>query len=169
MPRAFAPATVRAVGGIGRGKVRDAFRAFGSPPAELLAGIDFHRDALVVSDGDTPIAAAVRRDNSAVISGIRERTNALAFTAAVPETGALAVVTVVQDGGWRARDERGPLASGRANGPFLAIALRPGTHRVTVAYLPPGFRAGAVISAGTLLASALGVVAVRRRRSRSPL
>jgi hypothetical protein len=168
MPRAFAPGTVRAIGSSGRGAVRDAFRAFGSAPAELLAGIDFHRDALVVSDGDTPIAAAVRRDNAAVISGIRERTNAVAFTAAAPESGAVAVVTVVQDGGWRARDERGPLAAGRANGPFLAVALRPGTHRVTVAYLPPGFRAGAAISAATLAAAAMGAaIAARRRRSLS--
>ena len=166
MPRVFAPGTVRAIGGGGRGSVRDAFRAFGIAPANLLAGLDFHRDALVVSDGDVPIAAAVRRANAAGVSGIRERTNGVAFTATAPENGAVVVVTVVQDGGWRARDERGPLAAGRANGPFLAVALRPGTHRVTVAYLPPGFRAGAAISAGTIIAAAVGVaIAARRRRS----
>ena len=170
MPRVFAPGTVRSIGAIRRGSVQDAFRAFRSEPAKLLAAIDFHRDALVVSDGDTPIAAAVRRDNAAVISSIREGTNAVAFTAAAPASGAVAVVTVVQDGGWRARDEQGPLAAGRANGPFFAVALRPGTHRVTVAYLPPGLRAGAAISAGTLLAAALGTaIAARRRRFRAPV
>lgn len=170
MARVFAPETVRAVGSGAKGDVGDAFRAFGSPPAILLAGIDFHRDALVVSDGERPIAAATRRDNAAVVSGIRERTNALTFTASAPEDGAVVVASVVQDGGWRARDEGGALAAGRANGPFLAVRLRPGTHRVALTYSPPGLKTGGAISVATFLSAALGagIAARRKRRGISP-
>ena len=164
LARVFAPASIRAVGGARPGHFEDAFRAFGRPPAALLGGIDFHRDALVVSDG-AGLAAPAARGNSAVITEIRERTNAMTFTATAPPAGALAVATVVQDGGWSARDEGGTLATGRANGPFLAVGLRPGAHRVELSYLPPGFRTGAAVSVGTILAAALGAgVASRRRR-----
>jgi hypothetical protein len=163
LARVFAPGSIRAVGAARPGHFEDAFRAFGSPPPALLAGVDLHREALVVSDGAS-LGAPAAGENSAVIAEIRERTNALAFTAAAPAAGAVIVATVVQDGGWRARDERGPLAAGRANGPFLAVRLRPGAHRVELSYLPPGFRTGASISAGTILAAALGAALGRRRK-----
>jgi hypothetical protein len=167
LARVFAPTTVRAVGAGKPGHFEDAFRAFGSPPATLLAGLDFHAGAIVVSDGES-LGAPAARENAAGITEIRERTNALAFTAAAPAAGAVVVATVVQDGGWRARDERGLLAAGRANGPFLAVRLRPGTHRVELSYQPPGFRTGAAISAGTILAGALGALLAARRRMGPP-
>jgi hypothetical protein len=167
LARVFAPPTIRAVGAGRPGHFEDAFRAFGSPPATLLAGLDFHRVAIVVSDGES-LGAPAARENAAVITEIRERTNALAFTAEAPTAGAVVVATVVQDGGWRARDERGTLVAGRANGPFLAVRLRPGAHRVELSYLPPGLRTGAAISGGTILAAALGALFAARRRKRLP-
>jgi hypothetical protein len=166
LARVFAPSTVRVVGAVRPGHFEDAFRAFGSPPATLLAGLDFHRAAIVVADGES-LGPPEARENAAAIAEIRERTNALAFTAAAPASGGVVVATVVQDGGWRAHDETGTLATGRANGPFLAVRLRPGAHRVELSYLPPGFRTGAAISAGTVLAAALGALVAARRRKRA--
>ena len=78
------------------------------------------------------------------------------------------VASLVQDGGWTARDETGrPLPTGRANGPFLAVAIPEGDHRIRLRYAPPGSRTGAVVTIGTAAALLAAAVAVRVRRSRS--
>jgi uncharacterized membrane protein YfhO len=76
------------------------------------------------------------------------------------------VASLVNDGGWRAHDEAGnPLATGRVNGPFLAVRVPAGEHRVRLDYAPPGFRAGALVSAASL-ALAIVLLAASRRRER---
>jgi uncharacterized membrane protein YfhO len=115
----------------------------------------------ILSDRDAEEAGG-----AAEISNYRETTNAAFFDAAVDEAGAWIVLSLVQDGGWSARDGHGrvlPLA--RANGPFLALHLPRGSHRVALAYSPPGFVPGSWISAGTLVL--LLAAAVRRRRAES--
>ena len=73
---------------------------------------------------------------------------------------------MVQDGGWTAREAASgrALELRRANGPFMALTLPAGVHRVALRYSPPGFRAGVVISALTVLV-ALGLALADRRRA----
>jgi len=169
-PRVFAPLRVRSFGAARRRSFDDAFAAFGRAPALLLAGIDLTREALVVADDDGFPEANAGGTNAARISGIRESTNTLSFTASA-ESPAVVVATVVQDGGWSARDDHGTLPMGRANGPFLAIAVPPGARRVVLRYRPPGLRSGAAVSAAAiafaLLAEGLAGRS-RRRRSERP-
>ncbi len=102
--------------------------------------------------------------NPVHVSDYRETTNSVTFRAEAPPDGATVVASLVSDGGWRARDENGSkLRTGRANGPFLTIAVPGGDHRVRLAYLPPGLPAGAAISLVSLL-SLLVVTVARRRR-----
>jgi uncharacterized membrane protein YfhO len=83
-----------------------------------------------------------------------------------PVSPAAVVLSVVQDGGWSARDADGArLELRRANGPFLAVVLAPGDHLVRLTYRPPGFAAGAIASAVTLLALATAA-AVRAQERR---
>jgi len=161
----FAPPRVRSIGTARRKNFDDAFAAFGRSPALLLAGIDLTREAVVVADDDGFPGGDAGGRNAAGISGIRESTNTLSFTASA-ESRAVVVATIVQDGGWSARDEHGTLPIGRANGPFLAMAVPPGTHRVVLRYRPPGLRSGTAVSIAALLVALLaeGVAARSRRR-----
>jgi len=77
---------------------------------------------------------------------------------------AVVVSSIVTDGGWTARDENGnSLAVAVGNGPFLAIRIPSGDHRVTLSYTPPGFRPGNAISSAALLALAASFFALERR------
>jgi hypothetical protein len=101
-------------------------------------------------------------DGSVRVSDYREETNSASFRAAAPPAGAVVVASLVQDGGWTARDETGSrLSTFRASGPFLAITLPGGDHRVRLSYAPPGSKAGALVSLGTL-AAVLVIGAARR-------
>ncbi len=78
---------------------------------------------------------------AAEISGYRESTNAASFDARAGRGGAWVVLSLVQDGGWSARGADGaaiPVA--RANGPFLALHLPEGEHRVRDAVPIAGLR-----------------------------
>ncbi len=55
-----------------------------------------------------------------------------------------------------------------ANGPFLALHVGAGLHRVVLRYAPPGMRTGAAVSSAALVGLiASGVFARRRARARS--
>jgi uncharacterized membrane protein YfhO len=119
-----------------------------------------------VSDGETPFRP--REGGAPAISGIATSSRSLAFTAEVagPQPSVV-VASEVQDGGWRARDEHGPLTTGRADGPLLAVAVRPGRHRVTLTYSPPGLREGlAAAAVGALIGLAALAAALRREKLR---
>jgi uncharacterized membrane protein YfhO len=92
----------------------------------------------------------------------------------------VAAASLVQDGGWSARDEAGrkvpvarfrgtspsPPGIGLAGGPFLEISIPPGDHDLILDYSPPGFRAGCAISfAALLVAAGAGAFARRARHS----
>jgi Bacterial membrane protein YfhO len=85
------------------------------------------------------------------------------FRARVWHDEAFLVTSLVQDGGWSARDEAGaPIGATLANGPFLALRVPEGDHRIVLKYRPPGFGIGLLASAAGLLAAVAGIVRARR-------
>lgn len=166
LPRAFAPARIHSVPPppAHPWPILDAAAAFGPAFAEVTALQDWGAAAYVLADGPP------ERENPAVaISGYAESTNAAAFEARVDGSKAATVVlSLVQDGGWSARDGDGAvLPTFLANGPFLAVRIPPGNHHVALTYCPPGMKLGAGISVATLgLLCAAGVA--RRARRRRP-
>jgi len=160
--RVWAPRTVRSVGGAPAGHFDDAFAAFGIPPAEVVRQIGNGDAALVVSDGRSVLPD--REGNAPAISEIERVEGSIAFTADVAgREPSVVVASETQDGGWRAADEDGALATGRADGPFLAVAVRPGRHRVRLEYSPPRLRAGVAVAAAGGALGAVGIVFGRRR------
>jgi hypothetical protein len=163
LPRAFVPASVRLVPappGL-REPVRDADGAFGASFAEIAAASDWRERAWILGDrgGDAPGGAGE-------IDGLAETTNAVSFRARVTSGPAYVVLSLVQDGGWSARDGRGaPLEVRRANGPFMAVVLPEGEHVVTLTYRPPGFQVGAAIS----FAAAVALAGLAFAASRGPV
>ena len=160
LARAFAPRRVRRVRPTGRrpGPVLDAVRAFGPAFDEVAAATDWGETAWVLENGD-----ADAPNPPVEISGYAETTNAASFATRVSGAGpAYVVLSLVQDGGWAARNESGrPLSTVLANGPFLAVRLDPGTRRVLLTYRPPGLGIGSLVSAATLLALVAAAVAKR--------
>jgi hypothetical protein len=162
LPRAFVPDRVRLVAapaGLAE-PVADANAAFGAAFAEITANQDWRGRAWVLwhEDGETT-------GGKAEIADYAESTNAISFRARVAEGPACIVLSVVQDGGWSARDETGAkVPVFRANGPFFAVALMPGEHTVRLTYWPPGFIAGSMISAATAVILAVAALVARRRR-----
>lgn len=113
---------------------------------------------------NTSVAPRVRGERVAV-SGYHETTNTVTFRAAVgSDRPALVSVSLVQDGGWSAKDGLGqPIPTDRAPGaPLLSLSLPPGEHDVRLTYRPPGFRAGLATTAAT--AALLAALALSRRR-----
>jgi len=166
LPRAFAPARVRSVPPPRPRPwpVLDAAAAFGPAFSEVTALGDWSAVAYVLADG-----AAEVENPPVAISGYAESTNAASFAARVAEGSGpgLVVLSLVQDGGWSARDASGaPVPTFLANGPFLALRLAPGEHRVALTYCPPGLRLGFAVSLATLgLLAAAAVLGRRRRRA----
>lgn len=105
------------------------------------------------------------------ISRYRESTNRVAFHSRAPgDRFVLAEASLVQDGGWSARDEAGrKLAVTRVRGPFLGVAIPAGDHDLFLDYSPTGFRTGGWISLSALLfAASAAAVFTRRRRASLP-
>lgn len=128
--------------------LRNAFFAFGEASRQIARLRDWREQAYLLGP-----EAAEHANGGAEVSHYRETVNAASFQSRVKQTrpAAFAVVSLAQDGGWSARDERKrPLPLTYANGPFLALALPPGDHVVHLTYSPPGFRTGVILSAATL-------------------
>jgi hypothetical protein len=148
-----------------REPLMDANAAFGPAFAEIVANQDWRAKAWILwhEDGEGP-------GGRAEISDYAESTNAISFRARVEHGPTCVLLSVVQDGGWSARDETGakvPLF--RANGPFFAAALMPGDHTVRLTYWPPGFLAGLWIGVGTAVALAVAFIVSRRSRTGAPV
>jgi hypothetical protein len=112
-------------------------------------------------------AAGSRTNGRASISAYSETVDTAVFRASVdPGPPALVLTSLFDDGGWTAREGEGGrrIPALRGNGPFLALLLPPGAHRVVLEYSSPGFREGALLSGVTLVAAAIALVAMRRRR-----
>ena len=140
LPRVFAPARLRAV------PAKSQFR-------DLVGSLSWRTEAVLVEDPRRQSRALGPQLNGPVrVSDYRESTNSAVFRADATGPGAVVVASLVQDGGWTARDETGvSLATGRANGPFLAVEIPAGGHQIHLRYAPPGSKAGAVVTAGTVL------------------
>jgi uncharacterized membrane protein YfhO len=100
------------------------------------------------------------------IDRYRETTNRVTFRARTAGRAVL-VASLVNDGGWTARDAGGnrlPLIA--ANGPFLGLPLEAGENDIRMSYVPPGFLVGVCVSALTglvvVLAAWLRVSGSRR-------
>jgi hypothetical protein len=102
----------------------------------------------------------------AIVSRYRESTNSASFRAQLTEPGRI-VVSLVQDGGWSAKDASGRrIPTARAEEVLLALDLPAGDSDVRLSYLPPGMAAGAAISAAAallLFTAALFRIRARKR------
>ena len=122
-------------------------------------------DGTVFENGNVRPRISPVEPDAARVSDYRETTNTVRFRADAPVREAVLVASLVQDGGWRARDESGRLLRvARANGPFLAVTVPRGEHRVSLTYTPPGARAGAALSLVSLVAAATASLFARRKR-----
>jgi hypothetical protein len=113
-----------------------------------------------------------RISGPAAISAYSETVNTVSFRASVAAGApALVATSLTDDGGWTALEGKAgpriPTLRAPGGGPFLALSLPPGDHRVRLEYSPPGFRVGALVSAATLAAAAILLVVSRRRRRRA--
>ena len=160
LPRVTAPSRVRAVPG--------------PPSRDTIRGLDWTREA-VVEDPAGALGLLPAENGAADIFDYAETANRVTFrvrTSPAPSgAGAILVASLVNDGGWRARDEAGrPLPTARADGPFLAVRVPAGEHLVRLDYAPPGFRAGALASAATLVTALFfaALWGVKRQRKGVP-
>jgi hypothetical protein len=152
-PRVFSPGSVTLVAAKKRlgSWVRNAFTEFGLRPTEIAGRSDWKEHAFLLDRESGTYA-----NGRAEVSDYRESTNEASFRARTSEGGAFLVTSLVQDGGWSARDETGGrIAVTLANGPFLALRAPACDHRVALKYRPPGFLTGRWISLGGLLAVVL--------------
>ncbi len=161
LPRAFVPARLRLVPG--RPEASSAVDAFGPAFAEMARRSDWAETAWIAAG-----ASATTPNGPAGVSQYREGTNRASFrVAARGPSRSLVVTSLLQDGGWSARDGSGrPLETIRANGPFLAVWVPPGTTAADLSYNPPGMRAGVALSLAAAAAFALSLALVGRRDTR---
>jgi hypothetical protein len=155
LPRVFAPDAITLIAGREDrlGWNRNAFTSFGSPASAIASKKDWREHAFVLAH-----EAKGTANGRAQVTDYRESTNEASFRAHVSGEAAetFLVASFVQDGGWSARDEAGrPIAVALANGPFLALRVPRGDHRILLEYSPPGFRAGLWITVACLLAIAV--------------
>jgi hypothetical protein len=141
------------------------------PVYEGRDGVVFENSAALprVFDARRIPPTARTSPDRATVSQYRESTNSASFHARLTEP-ARVVVSVVQDGGWSAKDGSGrPIPSARAEGILLALDLPSGDSDVRLSYVPPGMAAGAAISgAAAILLCALGVYRFTGRRRSYP-
>ncbi|MGH9364529.1 MAG: DUF6044 family protein [Thermoanaerobaculia bacterium] len=164
LPRVFAPQRVVGVGppGYGRDRVRSATPLFLAAYEDLQHQADWRQKAFVLG-----AARQERANGEAEIHDYAEAVSRVTFRVRArggsPET--ILVSSLVQDGGWSGRDENGRrLPTTLANGPFLAVSVPDGAHKVVLDYAPPGSRTGLLVSLGTLLCMAVAAVAMRASR-----
>ena len=163
LPRVFAPARVVGVAGAApSGAVIDGLRPFRGTLSRIASLEDFGATAFVLGAAD-----GGRPNGPVTVTGYDESGRRVRFDARA-EAPATLVTSLVQDGGWTARDDTGrPLPTTLANGPFLALRVPAGATRVLLYYAPPGWSAGTRVA--LLTAVLLGAAALRHRaRRRSP-
>ncbi len=162
-PRVFAPRRVAFVRAAGRRQswVRNGLALFGSAAPAIARISDWREKAFVLGP-----EAGEARNGRADVSGYEESTNGASFQVRVAGGQAFLVTSLVQDGGWSARDEAGAaIGATLANGPFLALRIPEGDRRILLKYRPPGFGIGLLASAAGLLAAVAGIARARRAAS----
>lgn len=163
LPRVFAPARIVTTTGKAPpgGWVRNAFERFHLEPSGIPPGNDWASRSFLLGTQAGEIS-----NGPAQIDDFEESTNEISFRVRCAGPVTL-VASLVQDGGWRARDDRGrPVETALANGPFLGLRVGPGERRITLRYVPPGLRTGAAISGSTLAVLLLAGL-LRRLRARN--
>ena len=162
LPRVFAPETVSFVRPLETAAaVTNAMIRFGAAASAVAGTSDWRRHAYVLGG-----AAGEARNGAADVTGYRETANTISFRARSSGAVTTLVASVVQDGGWSARDDSGRrIETSFANGPFLALHLPEGNRRILLRYRPPGFAAGCWISMVTLSGALMLAAAGRLRRS----
>ncbi len=163
LPRFFVPHRIRRAGTPGNTSFNES-KAASEMLNRFLAAPTFREEALVLLG--LSVGTVSENHANVAVTEIRETTNSVRIRTSVPPQAgsAVLVASIVNDGGWSARDERGnTVFVGLANGPFLALIVPRGTREVSLKYSPPGFRLGAAISTITLVGGAVFFIIIRRR------
>ena len=162
LPRVFAPARVTGVAGEPpRGRVGNGLNPFRPVLPEIAALEDFGAHAFVLGQ-----PAGERENGPVEIADYAESGSRVSFRSRASAPAVLAT-SLVQDGGWTARDGDGSrLETTLVDGPFLAVIVPAGQTRVRLAYAPPGWRWGLALSGATALL--LAAAAAGRRRMGAP-
>jgi uncharacterized membrane protein YfhO len=127
-----------------------------------IAGVTDWRSRAFVLGNDTREVA----NGAAEVTEYRESTNSVLFRSRSSGEETVLVASLVEDGGWSARDETGrSIETSLANGPFLALRVPKGDHRIFLKYRPPGILLGSGISLASLAAVGAGTLFLRRRRA----
>jgi uncharacterized membrane protein YfhO len=147
----------------GRTDAPSAVEAFGSAFAEMAHRDDWAETAWVLSE-----SSGLVPNGPATMVDYRERSNGASFQVSSSTASRVLIVTsLVQDGGWSARGNSDrALEVTRANGPFLAVWITPGTTAVDLFYNPPGFRAGLAISIAAAVGIAISLAALGKETNR---
>jgi len=170
LPRVFSPNRVSLIASRAERPswIRNAFAEFGAPASAIAGKRDWRDHAFVLGRETKDVT-----NGSVEIAGYQESTNGASFRARVSAagSGAFLVTSLVQDGGWSARDEAGRvIGTTLANGPFLTLQVPGGDHAIFLSYWPPGFRTGIGILVLTLIVTVTvwARAATARSRRRSP-
>jgi hypothetical protein len=159
MPRFTVPPRIEVVPSPSPARTRrHVLDVFGPRLKSYLAGDEYRERAIALADSDPGLApGTLRQDPAGRVSVVARSTNTLTLDVIAGSTAPRTVVvgSVVQDGGWVAADERGRrIPVSLANGPFLALVVPRGQHRIRLSYRPPG------LALGMLLTSLAGAAAV---------
>jgi hypothetical protein len=161
LPRAFVPRRIAYVQSSPVSERRRGFSPLDRDLARRLASNEDWADVAFVPGG----RAGETNNARAEILEVRVAMNR-AFVRVDAQSGAeppLVVLSLVDDGGWSAREETGrALKVVPVNGPFLGVRAPSGRHAITLRYVPPGQVEGCVGSA--LTAAVAGMLLLRRRR-----
>lgn len=128
---------------------------------ELVAGVP--EDTVLLDSDATPTA----RGGSGRLSVTRDDAERIGVDTDATEQGHLVLADNLVRPGWAATVDGDPAPIVRADHALAAVPVPAGRHRVELVYTAPGLRAGAVLSASSLLAATGLLVApalVRRRR-----
>lgn len=146
------------------GRERVLYDAFVPDPrdAEAVRGLA----PLDLTRPPAPFAEAVAARGAGGLALTEAGPDRLAGTVTTPGAALLAL-TIPQDPGWRARVDGAPAVLHPVDFGLMGLSLRPGTHRVELAYAPPGRAAGAWLSgAGALALAGVWIGGASRRRRR---
>jgi uncharacterized membrane protein YfhO len=113
------------------------------------------------------IAALHGLTPAARVRELPERVDEMQFEV-ISDQPAFLVVASSYYPGWAATVNGQPAAIHRANFVTMGVFVPAGSSTVTLRFSTPGLRAGAAVTALSSAAIGLGLVAIRRRRSKRP-
>jgi hypothetical protein len=130
--------------------------------AGRLALLAPHPEAPTITSNDEP------DDQTVGACELESFANVRVVAHCQPTRPAVAVFLEQFDAGWSASVDGRPAPVLRVNLAMRGVLLLPGSHRIVLLYHPPGWRAGIVLSAISLLLLSALVLAGRIRRRTSP-